>query len=120
MESQRELGNYYTWEDSKEKNYEQGLMWYRKAGDQGDIISQRRLKYMYRRGQGVSHPYSELEWYETAAEWGYSEAQYMLGMAFLQGGTDMVPGLQRNYTEAFKWFQKAAAQGDPPDKTKLG
>ena len=113
---QNKFKNYYDyWENSKVKNYEEALKWYRKAAEQGNMYAQNRVGCMYRLGQGITQPYSCLEWYQIAVEYGYPGYTYKLGNAYFAGN-----GVERDYSEAFKWLQKAAEQGNPFAKTDLG
>lgn len=51
--------------------------------------------------------YSEaIKWFRKAAEGGYAEAQYNLGLCYGEG-----LGVTKNATEALKWNRKAADQG---------
>ena len=46
------------------------------------------------------------EWYRKAAEQGYAEAQYQLGIMYYKGR-----GVPQDYREAYAWVGLAAAQG---------
>ena len=50
-----------------------------------------------------------------AVEQGLSEAQYNIGVMYIEG-----KGVSQNYTEALKWFNKAAKQNDPKAQYNLG
>jgi hypothetical protein len=50
-----------------------------------------------------------------AAEQGHAEAQFYLGLMYLEG-----IGVLKNYAEAFKWFRMAAEQGHAGAQTSLG
>ena len=47
-----------------------------------------------------------VKWFRKAAEQGYPDAQFALGVAYEEGG-----GVEQNSVEAFKWFHEAADQG---------
>ncbi len=47
-------------------------------------------------------------WYMRAAEHGCAQAQAILGSRYASGR-----GVERDYTQAMQWFQKAAAQDLP-------
>ena len=51
---------------------------------------------------------------ETAAEQGDAAAQYNLGIAYANGGTN------RDYVTSIKWFRLAAEQGAAPAQFNLG
>ncbi len=62
---------------------------------------------MYFRGEGVSQNYiGAVSWYRRAAEQGYVEAQFSLGVMYGMGF-----GVSRNPNESLKWYRKAAEQG---------
>ena len=49
----------------------QGVHWYRKSADQGDVRSQASLGFMYQVGQGVPRDYAQaVAWYRKAADQG--------------------------------------------------
>ncbi len=47
-----------------------------------------------------------LQWYHKAAEQGYAEAQFNLGLMYFEG-----QGVPQDYAEAVRWHRKAAEQG---------
>ena len=47
-----------------------------------------------------------MKWYRKAADQGLAEAQYNLGVAYLEGS-----GVGKDRAEAAKWFRRAADQG---------
>ena len=47
-----------------------------------------------------------LKWYKKAAEQGYGEAQYNLGLMYDNG-----EGVEINKQEAIKWYKKSAKKG---------
>ena len=62
---------------------------------------------MYVRGEGVEADYTEArELFRKAAESGFANAQYDLGMMLLEG-----MGGTQDRDEAEKWFRMAAEQG---------
>ena len=63
---QIKFGNAFAYIDEKE-----AVTWYRKAADQGYIIGQLSVGYMYKYGLGVTKSYRQaLEWYQKAANQG--------------------------------------------------
>ena len=69
---------------------------------------------MYSEGQGVPQDYDEtIKLYRLAAEQGFVNAQYKLGMMYSKGQ------VQHDYDEAIKWFRLAAEQGDVAAKSQL-
>ena len=70
--------------------------------------------------KGKEYYYAEnytkaVECYCQAAEQGYAEAQYALGICYDNGN-----GVAQNYTEAVKWWRKAAEQGYASAQYNLG
>jgi TPR repeat protein len=62
---------------------------------------------LYDQGLGVTQNYSEAaKWYRLAADQGYPQAQYNLGLLYNQGN-----GVAKDNNEAKKWWQKASDQG---------
>ena len=65
---------------------------------------------------GKQKDYSEaVKWYRKAAEQGYMDAQYNLGVCYEKG-----QGVPQDYFEAVKWYRKAAEQGDMDAQYNLG
>ena len=54
-------------------------------------------------------------WLRKSAEQGYVNAQFCLGICYLNGD-----GVAKDYTEAMKWFRKAAEQNVPQFQSYLG
>lgn len=47
-----------------------------------------------------------MRWYRLAAEQGYADAQFRLGLMYAEGR-----GVAKDDAEAVRWYQLAAAQG---------
>ena len=67
------------------------------------------------RGAARIAQYRDTEKLKLAAEQGNVEAQYKVGLVYLNGN-----GVDRDYAAAVKWFQKAAKQGDSDAQCALG
>lgn len=96
--------------------YQEGL--YDQALDYARQASHRHpgccylLAQMYSKGHGVEMNQGEAyKWDLEAAEGGFSVSQHYIGLRFFQAG---------NYTEALRWYRKAAEQGDQQGEFKLG
>ena len=88
----------------------------RTAAEQGDMIAQFNLGFMYAQGLGVSKDYSEaMVWWRRAAEQGEATAQYNLGIMYHNG-----QGVPQDYAEAVKWWRRAAEQGEASAQNNLG
>ena len=63
---------------------------------------------MYSKGEGVPQDDVEaVKWWREAAEQGFAEAQFRLGVMYHLG-----EGVPQDYVEAAKWWRKTAEQGD--------
>lgn len=71
---------------------------------------------MYRKGEGVAEDLAKAsEWIQKAAEQGYAEAQFELGVRYYNG-----EGVPKDLVKAIEWFQKAAKQGYAEAQFNLG
>ena len=82
------------------------------SADKGNAISQFRVgEWFYGRQNSYSsideHNKIAVFWYRKAAMQGHGEAQYKLANCYLQGH-----GVSKSKSEAKKWFNKAAEQGN--------
>jgi TPR repeat protein len=78
--------------------------WYRQAADQGDVLAQWLLGRLYLSGTGLPRDYAAAQRILTPpAEAGDPFAALLLGQVMLD----------RDYTQAPKWFRLAAEQGLP-------
>jgi len=59
--------------------------------------------------------FEAVKWYRQAAEQGYAQAQYNLGVMYYNGR-----GVKQDDFEAVKWYRKAAEQGDADAQANLG
>ncbi len=108
--------------------------WYRKAAEQGHAGAQYELGWKYERNVGVAGDHAEaVKWYRKAADQGHAMAQYSLGSMYYEGRgvKDYVQGpgveqdyevrvVQQDYSQAAKWFRKAAEQGFVDGQFQLG
>ena len=80
--------------------------------------SQAELKEINRKGVEYydAKQYAKaVEWYRIAAEQGYADAQYNLGIMYDNGR-----GVPQDYAEAVRWYRKAAEQGRARAQFNLG
>jgi len=122
--------------DGVEGDWAEALKWYRKAAEGGNAYAQFYIGNCYERGRGERQDYAEAaEWYRKAAEQGHerakaklrivelhrdaengdAEAQYALGLRCENGD-----GVEKDLTEAAKWYRMAAEQGHVEAQCKLG
>jgi hypothetical protein len=113
---------------------------YKTLAEQGNAEAQFSLALMYEHAEGVPRDYAEAaRWYRKAAEQGEPTAQLTLGEMYYLGKEGesesslskvSIPLAERDeysrtsvpqdYTEAAKWFRKAAEQRDPIAQRELG
>ena len=61
---------------------------------------------MYENGEGVPQDYAEaVKWHQLAAEQGDADAQFQLGLKYLDG-----EGVPQDYARAYGWLNLAAAR----------
>ena len=66
------------------------------------------MGYASAKGEGVPQDYKEaVKWWRLAAEKGYADAQFFLGIAYNTG-----KGVQQDFVQAYAWLNFAASQGD--------
>jgi TPR repeat protein len=122
---QGDAGREFLYAQALDKGYcgfktdkKEAARWYRKAAEQGDMMSQRALAEMYFTGDGMPTDYVEAKkWYLKAATQGDGHSQ--LRLAYLNAENHYKP-LKTDYAEAEKWFQKAAAQNTEDAQFRLG
>lgn len=80
---------------------------YRKAAEQGLLMAQTAIGFLYENGKGVRQDFKEaVNWYRKAAEQGYSNAQSNLGSMYYEG-----KGVKKDVAEAASWYRKSAEGG---------
>ena len=76
---------------------------------------------MYAKGEGVAKDAgAAVRWYRQAAEQGYADAQYNLGVMYLGVMYHQGEGVLKDAAEAVRWFRLAAEQGDAQAQYSLG
>jgi TPR repeat protein len=137
--AQVELGDMYRYGRGVPEDISKAIMWYTQAAEQGDERAQNRLGHMYKSGLDVPQDGSKaVIWYTQAAAQGDVTAQVELGDMYRYGydsttQNSLVPrllkpmvygyvydGLPQDYTEAVKWYTKAAEQGHSLAQRNLG
>lgn len=79
-----------------------------------EALFDRGCNYLYGTGNKTKDYAKALEYFQVAANRGHSNSQVNLGFMYDQG-----MGVPQDYSEAAKWYLKAAAQGDEDAKKKL-
>ncbi len=102
--AQNKLGKAYFDGNGVAMNIEKAFTWFEKAANQGLVDAQMAMGYGYESGIGVEPDNKKaITWYEKAADQGEASAQFSLGM---------LNYISRDYMEALKWFNIAAAFGN--------
>ena len=135
--SQVNLGAMYENGEGVEQNDNEALKWYRKASTQGfaednfdriklkllreaaengDLLAQFDLAFIYNEGIDISKNNKEtFLLYKEAAEHGFALAQVRIGYMYHRG-----EGVSRDEAKAAEWYSKAAKQGDVHAQHNLG
>ena len=88
----------------------------KKAAEEGYVMAQFNLGYMYWYGIGATKNYSKAaHWYRLAAEQGHARAQSKLGIMYAGG-----KGVEKNDEKAMYYLLKGAEQGEPGGQYYLG
>lgn len=88
------------------KDFQQAIVWYRKAAEQRDLEAQYQLGLIYSEVVEPQDYKQAMVWFSKAAEQGHVEAQHQVGLIYWHGR-----GVPRNNQRAIEWFRKAAEQG---------
>jgi len=98
-------------------DFAQSAYWYRKAAEQGDVLSQIPLGWLYFNGEGVPQDYAEAYfWYSLAAAVAASSKTPMADEAVIverrdSAASHLTPAeLSRVQERARKWFEDHPAK----------
>lgn len=86
--------------------------WYRKAAEKGHALAALSLAELNRKRHKAQK--EDIKWYRLAAENGFVDAQYRLGVAYAVGDRVLI-----DYKEAFSWLEKANQQWNAASKCYL-
>lgn len=107
-QAQYDLGEAYYNADGVDENFEEALMWYKKAAAKGHLEAEYSTAYLLDYGEGTEENNAEaVKWYNKAAKKGHDLAQYQLALT-LQDGED---GVKADPKQAVVWMTKAADNG---------
>ncbi|MGH8282996.1 MAG: TonB family protein [Gammaproteobacteria bacterium] len=116
LEAQDDVGYMYETGEGAPLDYQQAVIWYRRAADQGYAPSERHLGYMYGEGLGVQQDYGQaVIWYQRAAQQGDAWAENNMGYLYETGF-----GVPKDYSLALVWYTRAATQRNPAAEVNLG
>ncbi|KAF9900300.1 hypothetical protein EC991_007642 [Linnemannia zychae] len=107
-DAQFAVGNLYKdGQGSIPQDYQNAIMWYLKAANQGHIDAQDILGYLYDRVRGVPRDFAQaMKWYRKAAEQGHIEALYSVGLMYAEGR-----GVPKDREQARVWLRRAVEKG---------
>ena len=108
------------WEDGvdavKAGDYQKAFRLFKPLAEQGNLLAQTALGFMYRGGQGVPKDSATVaQWFRAAAEQGSMIAQASLDLLYGLG-----EGVPQNNLQAYAWVSSAAAQGNEDAKNDIG
>ena len=141
------LGIYYEKGLGLEKDPQKAVEYFLSSAERGYASAQYKLALCYEKGEGIEQDYSQaFGWLQAAAEQGNAPAQKKLG-DYLDGTKDPQKavghylyyavhgdvsaqyklalcyekgeGIEHDCSQAFRWLQKAAKQGNIPAQNKL-
>ena len=117
--AQYNLGDIYYYGMGVDQDPKAAIQWYHKAANQGYVKAQYALGKIY---YNIERDYRKaMKWYRKAAQ-GHAEAQHTLGQIYYSGIDDKYGEvvLEKNHTEAVKWYRRAAEQGHEEAQYDLG
>lgn len=108
-DAQHLLGLMYYMGRGVERDYQQALIWHRKAALQGKADAQYVVGAMYYTGNSVPQDQKQaVAWFRKAAEQGHAEAQHALGLMYRYH----VAGMPQDVVLAYMLWNLAAAGGN--------
>lgn len=108
--AQFRLGMYYATGTGVEQNQEKAEEWFDKIKDPFDQFMIGNCFLAPLHFDFIRDEVMAMKWYRKAAEQGFADAQYMLGLCYC---------VKQDKPEAVKWLQKAAKQGHEKAKKAL-
>ena len=109
--AQLSLGESYYNGEGVEEDRTEAVKWFRKAAEQGNELAKKNLAFCYENEQGMERSYSEGGKPNLmAANPKSAEEQYIMGKKYED---------QQSYSEAARWYRKAAEQGHAKAQYKL-
>ncbi|MBR1504314.1 MAG: SEL1-like repeat protein [Prevotella sp.] len=99
---------YFNGTYGRRKNVEEAYAWYEKAAEMGHDSAQYLLgqRLIQRRWIATKDVETAVDLFRASAVQGNRDAQYSMGDVYEIGD-----GVEKNYTEALKWYRMAAEQG---------
>ena len=104
------------WDAYDRKDYKTAYKLWKPLAEQGNVLAQSNLGFMYYEGRGFPKDDKEaVKWYRLSAEQGLAIAQYNLGLMYDNG-----LGVPQDYKEAVRLFRLSAEQGYANAQYNLG
>ncbi|CAM0141404.1 hypothetical protein VKS41_003889 [Umbelopsis sp. WA50703] len=101
--AQRVLGLMYGEGVGVTQDYQNAIEWFKKAAEHGDMRANGLLGAYYENGYGVDQDYIQaLDYYTKAASTGSDAAEFSIAQLLHK---------MRRYSQAYKWYGKAAKRG---------
>ena len=117
--AQFDLGFLYLFGDfdsNLDANHDEGMLWIRKAADQGEAQAEDLIGCLHYQGRILSADKVEaVRWFRKAVAQGNAYAQTNLGYCYLRG-----EGVPKDPVEAVRLFRLAAKQGELNAQRQLG
>ena len=114
--AQHQLAEMYSKGDGVAQDFKEAVKWYKKAAEQGFVLSQYSLGILYHTGNGVNKDFKEAEkWYKKAAEQGFARAQNNLAEMCEATGE-----MHKNPEKVLRLLFEAAQQGYALAQSALG
>lgn len=129
--SQIILGDCYYNSKGVKFSFDSTFYWYNKAESQGSLEGTHKIGKLYQSTQfhipnsslKTKFRKESLSYFTKAANKGYSESQFLLGLMYYVGKSfepKLGLGITQDYKTAFEYFLKAAKQGHPESQYWLG
>lgn len=110
LDAKLRLGEFY----DNQKDYQQALLWYKKAADMGSVTADLQIALHYRLGWGVpANDKVAFFWYKKAAEKG--DGYIAVANSYRDG-----VGVKKDYKQAEYWYKKEAERGSVTAYYMLG
>ena len=116
--AQYNLGNRYYYGEGVEKNYTEAVKWYRKAAEQGHSNAKKKIEELELSSTNNTNEKFRIELKNVINESGSN----LNPSQILDKGNDYYfgrNGVKKDYTEAVKWYRKAAELGNPKAQNSL-
>ena len=115
IEAQKLLSRLYINGEHFKADVEQSVYWLREAAKKNDPEALYNLSIILETSTNQSNPEESLNLMIRSAELGFVDAQYMLGLCYLEGDG----GADKDVTKAMQFLEKASDQGNTEAKLTL-